>query len=48
MTLTGEAQLNAGDIIDLYYQSGGLSLTLNLGGISASSTGIVWSCHRIS
>ncbi|MGE7021635.1 hypothetical protein [Solibacillus cecembensis] len=45
VTLTGDVELTAGDTIDLFYESNGLTLTLNLGG--ANSGGIVWSIHRI-
>ncbi|MED4546114.1 collagen-like protein, partial [Lysinibacillus sphaericus] len=46
VTLAGEVNLNAGDLIDLFYDANGLSIALTLGG--ANSGGIVWSCHRIS
>ncbi|MEG0552905.1 MAG: hypothetical protein RR533_05180, partial [Carnobacterium sp.] len=45
VTLTGDAELTAGDTIDLYYEASGLSVALTLGG--ANSGGIVWSIHRI-
>lgn len=44
VTLAGEAQLNAGDVIGLYYAANGLTLGLNLGGASG---GIVWSMNRL-
>lgn len=46
ITLVGEVDLVLGDIIDLHYESNGLSIGLNLGG--SNSAGMVWSCHRIS
>lgn len=45
VTLVGEAALNQGDVIGLFYIARGLSLTLNLGG---SSGGIVWSINRLN
>lgn len=45
VTLAGEVQLNAGDIIGLYYAANGLTIGLNLGG---SGSGIVWSVNRIN
>ena len=44
VTLVGEVQLNAGDIIGLYYVANGLTVGLNLGG---SGSGIVWSINQI-
>lgn len=45
VTLAGEASLNAGDVVGLYYIDNGLSININLGG---TSNGIVWSINRIS
>ena len=44
VTLGGEVQLNAGDVVGLYYMARGLTIGLNLGG---GSGGIVWSINRI-
>lgn len=44
VTLAGEVQLNAGDVIGLYYVANGLTIGLNLGG---ASSGIVWSVNQI-
>ncbi len=41
VTLTGEAQLNAGDTVGLYYVADGLTLTLNI-------ESAVWSVNRIT
>ncbi|WP_144519259.1 collagen-like repeat preface domain-containing protein [Bacillus thuringiensis] len=46
VTLTGDLNLNAGDIIGLFYEADGLTVPLNLGG--NDDNGIVWSCHRIN
>ena len=46
VTLAGDAALNAGDVIGLFYEADGLTLGLNLGGDDAG--GIVWSVHRIA
>lgn len=45
ITLSGEVNLNSGDIIGLYYIANGLTINLNLGG---ASSGTVWSVNRIS
>lgn len=45
VALAGEVQLNAGDVIGLYYVANGLTVGLNLGG---ASNGVVWSVNRIS
>lgn len=34
-----------GDIIGLFYEADGLTISLNLGGVT--NAGIVWSVHRI-
>lgn len=44
VTLAGEVQLNAGDVIGLFYVANGLTIGLSLGG---TSNGIVWSVNRI-
>jgi hypothetical protein len=46
VTLSGEAELAAGDVIGLFYNADGLSLNLNLGGNNTS--GIVWAIHRMT
>ncbi|MEK3731054.1 MULTISPECIES: hypothetical protein [Paenibacillus] len=44
MTLGGDVELNAGDVIGLFYEANGLTIPLNIGG---PTPGIVWSMHRI-
>ena len=44
VNLCGEVQLNAGDVVGLFYQSSGLALTLNLG----NSNGVFWSVQQIA
>lgn len=44
--LIGEADLEAGDVIGLFYEADGLGVTLNLGGSEAA--GIVWSINRLT
>ncbi|MGE7055229.1 hypothetical protein ACQKLN_06920 [Paenibacillus glucanolyticus] len=46
VTLAGDVQLNAGDVVGLFYDANGLTISLNLGG--ATSSGIVWSIFRLS
>jgi hypothetical protein len=46
VTLAGDVELDANDVIGLFYVSDGLTLSLNLGGADAG--GIVWSVHRIA
>jgi hypothetical protein len=46
VTLAGDVQLNAGDVVGLFYDANGLTISLNLGGATAS--GIVWSIFRLS
>ena len=46
VTLAGVAQLNAGDVIGLFYVANGLTLTLNLGG--TLSPGVVWSVYELT
>lgn len=45
VTLTGEFELTAGDVIGLFYVADGLTIPLDLGG---SSSGTVWSVHRLT
>ena len=45
VTLAGEVQLNAGDVVGLYYVDSGLGLSLNLGG---ASNVVVWSINQIN
>ncbi|GLB24773.1 hypothetical protein LXJ15735_10140 [Lacrimispora xylanolytica] len=46
VTLSGDVELTAGDVIGLFYNSDGLGLNLNLGG--NNSSGVVWSIHRMT
>jgi len=46
VTLAGEVELTMGDVIGLFYEANGLTLSLNLGG--GSSGGIVWSVYRLT
>ena len=46
VTLAGEVTLNIGDTIGLFYNAGGLTISLNLGGSTAP--GIVWSMTRLT
>lgn len=46
VTLAGEADLTAGDVIGLFYEADGLTVTLDLGGSGAE--GIVWSINRLT
>ncbi len=46
VTLAGDVQLTAGDVIGLFYEADGLTLTLNIGG--AGAPGIVWSMFRLT
>ncbi|WP_231505409.1 hypothetical protein [Paenibacillus massiliensis] len=46
VTLTGDFQLTAGDVIGVFYVSSGLTLSLNLGGTAASMTN--WSVHELT
>ncbi|MFD2882106.1 hypothetical protein ACFTAO_49835 [Paenibacillus rhizoplanae] len=45
VTLAGEVELTAGDVIGLFYEADGLTIPLDLGGVSS---GIVWSVHRLT
>jgi hypothetical protein len=46
VTLSGEVELAAGDVIGLFYEADGLTIPLNLGGTGAP--GIVWSINRLT
>lgn len=46
VSLTGEIDLTAGDVIGLFYEADGLTVTLDLGGSGAE--GIVWSINRLT
>ncbi|PGS56488.1 protoporphyrinogen oxidase, partial [Bacillus sp. AFS041924] len=45
VTITGDLELNVGDVIGLFYEADGLTVPLTLGG--SNSAGISWSVHRI-
>jgi len=45
VTLAGDVQLNAGDVLGLFYVADGLTVPLDLGG---TSSGIVWSLYRLT
>lgn len=45
VTLAGEVELDAGDVISLIYQSNGLAVDVDLG---ATDSGVVWSVHRLT
>ncbi|ETT59105.1 hypothetical protein C173_28056 [Paenibacillus sp. FSL R7-277] len=45
VTLAGEVELAANDVISLIYQPDGLALNLDLG---ATDPGVVWSVHRLT
>ncbi|GAF67176.1 hypothetical protein BTS2_4085 [Bacillus sp. TS-2] len=46
VSLNADVQLNAGDVIGLFYVANGLTISLNLGETDPSGT--VWSIHRIT
>jgi hypothetical protein len=46
VTLTGQVELSAGDVIGLFYVANGLTVPLTLGGTGAP--GIVWSMVRLT
>jgi hypothetical protein len=46
VTITGDLELTAGDVIGLFYEADGLTVQLALGG--NNTAGITWSVHRIS
>jgi hypothetical protein len=45
ITLAGEVELNAGDVIGLFYEADGLTVALDLGG---AGSGINWSINRLT
>ncbi|WP_425287525.1 hypothetical protein [Paenibacillus jilunlii] len=45
VTLAGEFDLTAGDVIGLFYEADGLTVPLDLG---STSSGVVWSVHRFT
>ncbi|WP_305037774.1 hypothetical protein [Polycladospora coralii] len=46
VTLAGEVELDAGDVIGLFYEADGLTVSLDLGG--SVTPGIIWSIHQIA
>jgi hypothetical protein len=46
VTLSGEVELSAGDVIGLFYEANGLTVPLDLGG--AGAPGIVWSINELT
>jgi hypothetical protein len=46
VTLAGNVELTAGDVIGLFYEANGLAIPLDLGG--AGTPGIVWSINRLT
>jgi hypothetical protein len=46
VTLAGDVQLTAGDVIGMFYEADGVTIPLDLGGGDAD--GVVWSIHRIT
>lgn len=46
ITMAGEYQLNAGDVIGIYYVANGLTVNLNLGGASANVS--TWAIHQMA
>ncbi len=46
VTLAGEADLAAGDVIGLYYAANGLTLTLNIG--LGADNGVMWIVQRLT
>jgi hypothetical protein len=46
VTLEGDVDLNAGDVIGLFYEADGLVIPLDLGGTGVSP-GIVWSVNQV-
>ncbi|MNQ78854.1 hypothetical protein D3C85_937760 [compost metagenome] len=45
ITLAGEVSLTAGDVIGLFYNAAGLTISINIGN---GTTGVVWSMHQIA
>ncbi|RXZ78681.1 hypothetical protein EBB07_25965 [Paenibacillaceae bacterium] len=46
VTLAGEVALSAGDVVGLYYNASGLTVTINIG--SGAANGVVWAMHRLT
>jgi hypothetical protein len=46
VTLTGEVELDAGDVIGLFYEADGLTIAIDLGGVGGE--GIIWSVHQLT
>ncbi|WP_236338955.1 hypothetical protein [Paenibacillus plantiphilus] len=46
VTLAGEVTLSAGDVVGLFYNANGLTISLNIG--SGATNGVVWSMHEIT
>lgn len=46
VTLSGQVQLDAGDVVGLFYVANGLTIPLTLGG--TGTPGIVWSMVQLS
>ena len=46
VTLVGEVALDAGDVIGLFYEANGLTISLDLGG--TEGPGIVWSINQLT
>nr|WP_312578768.1 hypothetical protein [Sedimentibacter sp.] len=46
VTLAGEVELDAGDVVGLFYEANGLTIPLDLGG--TGTPGIVWSINRLT
>jgi hypothetical protein len=46
VTLAGEADLTAGDVIGLYYAANGLTLTLSIG--LGAVNGVMWVVQRLT
>ncbi len=45
VTLAGEVELNANDVVGLFYEADGLTVALDLGG---AGSGIIWSINRLT
>lgn len=46
VTLAGDVQLDAGDVIGLFYEPDGMNVLLDIGG--EDSEGVIWSMHLIN
>ncbi len=46
VTLAGEVTLTSGDVIGLFYNANGLTVSLNIG--AGATNGIVWSVHELT